>query len=525
MSIDPPLPESVDVVVVGGGNAGFTAAHAAAVRGRTVLLLERGAEAESGGNSYYTAGATRIAHDGLDDLLEFVEPDGRHDRTEVPAYPADEYAADLRKVTGGRNDPAMTDVLVHESRDALAWLHDLGLRYRLMYERQAYERADGGYLFWGGLHVGNVDGGKGLIADHRAVADRLGYRVAYGVRVVDFVPADEADRAEGADATRAGGDDATRASLAPGADAGTAGVAGVVCIDADGVEHRVLAESVIVASGGFESSAELRERYLGPGWGSAKVRGTPLNTGELIEAGLRLGAARGGDWSTAHSVQWDAFHADNEGNRELTNRFTRQSYPLGVIVNREGRRFVDEGEDFRNYTYAKFGGRILEQPGGIAYQVFDATLRPMLRTEEYDMPGISVVTAGSIEELAAQLDVDADRFVRTITEYNESIDRSIPWDPTVKDGRRADVEPPKSNWATPLEMAPFFAYPVTCGITFTFGGLAGDVDGRVLREGGGVVPGLFAVGEALGGLFSGNYPGGSGLAAGAVFGRRAGTVA
>jgi tricarballylate dehydrogenase len=187
MSIDPPLPESVDVIVVGGGNAGFTAAHAAATRGRTVLLLERGAEAESGGNSYYTAGATRIAHGGLDDLLEFVEPDERHDRTEVPPYPADEYAADLRKVTSGRNDPAMTDVLVRESRDALAWLHDLGLRYRLMYERQAYERADGGYLFWGGLHVGNVDGGKGLIADHRAVAERLGYRVAYGVRVVDFV--------------------------------------------------------------------------------------------------------------------------------------------------------------------------------------------------------------------------------------------------------------------------------------------------------------------------------------------------
>jgi tricarballylate dehydrogenase len=287
----------------------------------------------------------------------------------------------------------------------------------------------------------------------------------------------------------------------------------------------VLAESVIVASGGFESSPEMRERHLGPGWGSAKVRGTPLNTGELIEAGLRLGAARGGDWSTAHSVQWDAFHADNEGNRELTNRFTRQSYPLGVIVNREGRRFVDEGEDFRNYTYAKFGGRILEQPGSIAYQVFDATLRPMLRTEEYDMPGISVVTADSLDELAAQLDVDADEFVRTITEYNASIDRSIPWDPTVKDGRRADVEPPKSNWATPLETGPFFAYPVTCGITCTFGGLAGDVDGRVLREGGGTVPGLFAVGEALGGLFSGNYPGGSGLAAGAVFGRRAGAAA
>ena len=507
-----PLPESVDVVVVGGGNAGFTAAHAAASRGRRVLLLERGDEVESGGNSYYTAGATRIAHGGLADLVDIVEPDDRHAVTEVPPYPADEYAADLRKVTSGRNDPDMTAVLVEESRDAVAWLHDLGLRYRLMYERQAYERDGGGYLFWGGLHLGNVDGGKGLVADHRAVAERLGYRVAYGVRVTGFLTA-PTEAAAGA---------------GPGEGAGATvpvSVTGVTCVDAEGREHEVRAESVVVASGGFESSPELRERHLGPGWGSAVVRGTPLNTGELIEAALDLGAARGGDWSTAHSVQWDAFHPDNEGNRELTNRFTRQSYPLGVIVNREGRRFVDEGEDFRNYTYAKFGGRILEQPGGIAYQVFDASLRPMLRTEEYDMPGISVVEADTLEQLAASLDVDAAAFVATIREYNASIDRSVPWDPTVKDGRRADVTPPKSNWATPLETGPFFAYPVTCGITFTFGGLAGDVDGRVRRDDGTTVPGLFAVGEALGGLFSGNYPGGSGLAAGAVFGRRAGLAA
>ena len=501
MTVDPALPASVDVVVVGGGNAGFTAAHAAASRGRSVLLLERGEEAESGGNSWYTAGATRIAHGGLDDLRAIVEPDDRHAVTEVPPYPAEEYATDLAKVTSGRNDPAMTRVLVDESRDVLAWLHDLGLRYRLMYERQAYRREDGGYLFWGGLHVGNVDGGKGLITDHRAVAARLGYRVAYGVRVTDLLTEP----------------------------AGTAGgaptVTGVVGTTSDGTEHRVLAESVVIASGGFESDPELREEHLGPGWGAAVVRGTPLNTGDLIQAGLRLGAARGGDWSTAHSVQWDAFHPDNAGNRELTNRFTRQSYPLGIIVNREGRRFVDEGEDFRNYTYAKFGGRILEQPGSIAYQVFDATLRPMLRTEEYDMPGISVVTADTLEELAAQLDIDAEAFLATVHEFNASIDRSVPWDPTVKDGRAARVVPPKSNWAAPLETGPFSAYPVTCGITFTFGGLAGDVDGRVLREDGTPLPGLFAVGEALGGLFSGNYPGGSGLAAGAVFGRRAGRVA
>ena len=171
--------EAVDLVVVGGGNAGFTAAHAAAVRGRKVLLLEKGSEDLAGGNSFYTAGATRIAHSGLADLLDWVEPDERHSCTEVPHYTADEYAADLAKVTEGRNDPELTKVLVEESQPTLRWLNGLGLKYRLMYERQAFERPDGSYLFWGGLHVGNVGGGEGLIEDHTRGAAELGIDVRY----------------------------------------------------------------------------------------------------------------------------------------------------------------------------------------------------------------------------------------------------------------------------------------------------------------------------------------------------------
>ena len=158
------------MVVVGGGNAGFAAAHAAAERGRRVVVLEKGAAEVAGGNSYFTAGATRIAHDGLADLLDFVEPDPRHARAVVPPYPRDEYAADLARVTGGRNDPALTAMLVDEAYNTVRWLHGLGMRYRLLYERQTYEAADGRLVFFGGLHVGNVDGGVGLIADHTAIA-------------------------------------------------------------------------------------------------------------------------------------------------------------------------------------------------------------------------------------------------------------------------------------------------------------------------------------------------------------------
>jgi tricarballylate dehydrogenase len=152
-------------------------------------------------------------------------------------------------------------------------------------------------------------------------------------------------------------------------------------------------------------------------------------------------------------------------------------------------------------------------------------LRPLLRSEEYDMPGISVEIAGSVAELAARIGVDPVHLTRTVDEFNASIDLTAAFDPTIKDGRRANVDPPKSNWSSPLDSPPFFAYPVTCGITFTFGGLKGDAHGRVLDERGGVIPGLYVCGEMLGGLFSGNYPGGTGLAAGMVFGRRAGTLA
>src|SRR5215207_8014353 len=244
-----------DVVVVGGGNAGFAAALAAAERGRRVIVIERGIADLAGGNSYFTAGATRIAHDGLDDLLAIVEPDPRHARAVVPPYPRAEYADDLARVTGGRNDPALTAVLVAEADGAVRWLHGLGMRYRLMYERQAYEGADGHLQFFGGLHVGNVDGGVGLMADHTRIAERLGVEVRYGTRATDLVT-----------------------------DEGR--VVGVRAVgSARPVE--VGARSVVLAAGGFEADADLRRRHLGPGWEHARVRGTPLNTGDMIAAATR----------------------------------------------------------------------------------------------------------------------------------------------------------------------------------------------------------------------------------------------
>ncbi|NVM98212.1 FAD-dependent tricarballylate dehydrogenase TcuA [Arthrobacter sp. SDTb3-6] len=488
------MQDVAQVVVVGGGNAGFAAALAAAERGRSVVLLEKAEEDLSGGNSYYTAGATRIPHDGLDDLLDVIEPDERHAVTVVPPYAPGDYLSDLEKVSEGRNDAELSQVLVEESQAALRWLHGHGLKYRLMYERQAYTQPDGSYLFWGGLHVGNVGGGKGLMADHRAAAERAGVTVLYGHAVTGLVTND--DRIEG-----------------------------VSFETADGQSGTMRAESVIIASGGFEANAEMRRRHLGEGWQNAKVRGTQGNTGEMIVSALEAGATKGGDWATCHSVAWDAGHPENESNFELTNQLTRGGYPLGIVVNRLGERFVDEGADFRNYTYARYGRDILQQPGSVAFQIFDSSTRPMLRSEEYDMPGVSVVSADTISELAIQTGIEPEALEKTVKEFNAAIDESKVFDPNIKDQRLSDVTPPKSNWALAIESGPYYAFPVTCGVTFTFGGLKTDTHGRVLGEDGAPLPGLFACGEALGGLFSGNYPGGSGLAAGAVFGRRAGAIA
>jgi tricarballylate dehydrogenase len=303
---------------------------------------------------------------------------------------------------------------------------------------------------------------------------------------------------------------------------GQGAVRGVVCATPDG-RQEVRADAVVLACGGFEADAEMRAEHLGPGWQAAKVRGTAHNTGEGLRAALAAGARPYGDWAGCHSVFWDA-HAPPTGDRELTNRLSRLSYPLGIVVNARAERFLDEGADLRNYTYARYGAEALRQPGAVAFQLFDAQTAPLLDAESYAAPGTSRLQADSLPALAAQLGLDPDALEATVRAFNAAIEGG-PFDPTVKDGRRAAVTPPKSNWASPIAEPPFYAYPVTCGITFTFGGLRIDPDARVLDRAGRPIPGLYAAGELVGGLFYGNYPGGSGLTSGAVFGRRAGRSA
>lgn len=301
-----------------------------------------------------------------------------------------------------------------------------------------------------------------------------------------------------------------------------AGAVRGVQFEVEGTEQLLRASAVVLACGGFESNAAWRAQYLGPGWDLAKVRGTRYNVGDGLEMALAVGADPAGHWSGCHAVAWDR-NAPDYGDLTVGDAFQKHSYPLGIIVNIRGERFVDEGADFRNYTYAKYGQEILRQPEQVAWQVFDQKVIGMLR-DEYRIRQVSKVRADTLEHLAQQMDgIDEGRFLGTVRDFNCAVRTAVNFDPNSRDGRATEgIQPRKSNWANTLDTPPYEAYQVTCGITFTFGGLRITPEASVVGSNGAPIAGLFAAGEIVGGLFYFNYPGGTGLTSGAVFGRIAG---
>lgn len=474
------------VVVVGGGNAALNAAIAAREAGADVTLLERAPFALRGGNSRFTAGAMRTVYAGVDDLRRLM-PDlteGEIARSDFGAYSREQFYDDMGRVTGYRTDPDLAERLIDSSFETLCWMRDKGVRFLPLYGRQSFE-IDGKVRFWGGLTVEAWGGGPGLVDALTGIATAAGVDVRYGVR------------AKGLASTARGFEIRSGSEVIRG-------------------------DAVVLACGGFESNPAWRTRYLGPGWDLAKVRGTRFNTGDGIRMAVDVGAATRGNYSGCHAVGWD-MNAPEFGDLDVGDNFQKHSYPFGVMVNLRGERFVDEGEDFRNYTYARYGREVLNQPGQCAWQIFDAKVSHLLR-DEYRIRRVTKVTADTLEALAARMEgVDSEGLVAEIARYNGAVDTSTPFDPTVKDGRGTHgLRVDKSNWANRLDTPPFEAYGITCGITFTFGGLAVDPGARVLSEEGAPIPGLYAAGELVGGLFYFNYPGGTGLTSGAVFGREAG---
>lgn len=498
----PSEPES-RVVVVGAGNAALCAALAAREAGADVVVLERAPREARGGNSAFTDAAMRFAYDDVSDVRSVVRDFGDvgEEGVDVGSYPVDAFLDDLRRMTGGEGDEALALRLARESLPTMRWLREKGVEFELLFGNQAF-RDEEVWRFWGGLIVRAVGGGPGLVSAELRRARSDGVEVRYRHRAVGLIQ-DEEGRVRGVRVRREGG-----------------------------AVETVRAGAVVLAAGGFEANPEWRARYLGPDWDLARVRGSRYNTGDGLRMALEAGAQPWGHWSGSHAVAADAGAPrfglvpwSREG--DIADPWKRHSYPLGIVVNRNGRRFVDEGADFRNYTYAAYGEAVLGQPGRRAWQIFDGKVRELLR-DEYRLEGTTRLEAPSLEELARALEedgVDRAGFLETARAFNEAV-RPGAFDPNELDGKAArDVDPPKSNWALPLDTPPFLAFPVTCAITFTFGGVRVDARTRVLDVEGEPISGLHAAGEMVGGLFYDNYPGGSGLTSGAVFGRTAGAEA
>ena len=483
-----------DVVVIGAGNAAMSAALSARESGARVLVIERAPMEKRGGNSAFTGGGFRMVHNGAEDIKRIVPDlgDAEIERTDFGEYPAEKYLDDLFTITQYYIDPNLAETIVNNSTDTVLWLRKQGIRFVPNYGRQAYN-VKGRFKFFGGVVIYANGGGAGLVEAYFKLAEQRGISVRYGTRAIGLLT--EGGRVAG------------------------------VRVSARGVEEEIRAKSVVLASGGFEANREWRTRYLGPGWDLAKVRGTRYNTGDGIAMALDAGAQSYGQWSGCHSVAWERYASDY-GDIDGDHAGYRHSYPFGIMVNAEGRRFVDEGADFRNYTYAKYGRVVLAQPGSYAWQVFDAQVHHLLR-DEYKLRGATKVVGNTLEELVDRMqDVHHQNFLDTIQDYNAAIRKDVEFDPNIKDGRgTVGLAVSKSNWANTIEKPPFEAYSVGCGITFTFGGLKIQPTTEVLDIEDAPIPGLYAAGELIGGLYYFNYPGSTGLMAGAVFGRIAGREA
>src|SRR3954462_11860633 len=465
--------QDYDVIIVGAGNAAFCAALAARENGASVLMLEAAPEDESGGNSRFTAGAMRVVYNGVDDIKKLVPdlPQAEIDTTDFGTYTQDQFFDDMARVTQFRTDPALCELLVTRSLSTLIWMREKGIRFVPIYGRQAF-KIEGKFKFWGGLTLETVGGGPGLVDMLTASGKKNGIEIRYNTRATDLI----------SDGVRVSG----------------------VRFKCGNETGALKARAVVLASGGFEANAEMRTRYLGPGWDLAKVRGTRFNTGGGIKMALDIGAMPYGNWSGCHAVGWD-YGAPEFGDLAVGDNFQKHSYPFAIMVNATGERFCDEGADFRNYTYAKYGRLILEQPHQFAWQIFDQQVVHLQR-DEYRIRQVTKVTADTIEALADKMaeyaPVDKAAFVKEIADYNAAVQRDIPYNPTVKDGRTTKgLAIDKTNWAMPIEKPPYEAYCTTCGVTFTFGGVRIAIYGQELDPAQTQIPGLYAAGELVGGLF------------------------
>lgn len=487
-----------DVVVVGAGNAALVAALSACEAGARVAVLEAANRAERGGNSRFAGAIFRIPHQGMEDIKPLLckQAFAQTNKVNLGPYTPEEYSQELLSVTQGKANPALIKVLLESGYDTCKWMkEECGVHWQLtlhkFFNEDKINSNKGKLDIPPGVGMMARGEGVGLTNDlWAAVEQRSNVTVFYDTPALDLLI--DGNNVCGVQARQADSD-----------------------INFYG--------QVVLGCGGFEANPRLRRKFLGEGWDLVVVRGTRFNTGTMLESAIAAGAQPFGHWSGAHASPQD-FDAPRVGDLRVTDKMSRYSYPFGISVNVLGKRFMDEGEAHFGLTYAKTGWAIGAQPEAKAFQIFDQKSLNLL--EPRYSTGKPVI-ADTLEELANKLDINVTNFVQTCKEYNAACNPVHEFDPMRLDGNSTNesLSPPKSNWALPLDKPPYFAYKVTVGITFTYGGIKTDTDARALDNEDRVMSGLWVIGEMQGGLFYHNYPGGAGLVKGAVFGRVAGRSA
>ena len=447
-----------DVAVLGGGNAALCAALVAAERGARVIVLERAPRAFRGGNSRHVRNL-RCMHTAPTDIL-------------TDTYSEDEFMEDLQRVTGGVTNETLARMMIRASADAPRRMRRFGVRFQPSLR--------------GTLHLGRTNafflgGGKALMNSAYAAAGRLGVRVVYEADVIGLSIRD--GRFESATVRMAGG------------------------------ETRIAARAVVLAAGGFESNLE----WLGEIWGEAAknfiIRGTPYNTGTVLRLMLDAGAEPVGDPSQCHAVAIDARAPKFDGG--IVTRL--DSVPMGIVVNKCGDRFYDEGEDYWPKRYAIWGRLVAQQPDQIAYSIVDAKAVGRFMPSVYPP-----IVATSIRELASSINVPAGTLAATIERFNAAVRPGTFDHQALDDCHTEGLVPNKTHWAQRFDTPPFHAYPLRPGITFTYLGLKVDERARVVMKGG-VAENIFAAGEIMAGNILGRgYVAGVGMTIGTAFGEIAG---
>jgi tricarballylate dehydrogenase len=447
-----------DVAVVGGGNAGLTAALAARERGARVVVLDAAPRHLRGGNSRHTRNL-RCAHAAPTDVL-------------TESYSEDELMADLLRVNGGETDEHLARLVVERSAQAPAWMRRFGARF------QGSLR---GTLQLSRTNAFFLGGGTALMNSYYAAAEKLGIEVRYGAEVVDLALRDD-----------------TCESLTVRTTAGT---------------ETLRANAVVLAAGGFEANLD----WLRDAWGDAArnfvVRGTPHNTGKVLKLMLEAGAGAIGDPAECHAVAVDGRAPQFDGG--IVTRL--DSLPLGIVVNRAAERFYDEGEDFWPKRYAIWGKLIARQPGQIAYSIVDAKLRDKFMPSVFPP-----VEANTLAELATRLGLAPAALEATVRDYNSAVRPGTFDTSVLDDCRTAGLTPEKTHWAQTLDTPPFWGWPLRAGITFTYLGVRVDRDARVQKPGSAFANVYAAGEIMAGNVLRHGYVAGIGMTIGTVFGRIAG---